>query len=120
MGDLSTHFSRWEFECPCGCGLDTVDYSLLAVLEDIRGHFDKPVTVTSGHRCEDYNTAVSGAGRSQHLWGRAADITVLGVNPQSVYAYLVLRYPGCYGLGDGSSFTHVDTRTDGPARWDYR
>jgi hypothetical protein len=29
MGDLSENFSRREFECSCGCGMDTVDAQLL-------------------------------------------------------------------------------------------
>ena len=76
MGDLSEHFSREEMACKCGCGLDTVDAELLSLLEKIRAHFDRPITINSGCRCEAHNRAVGGSKNSQHLIGRAADIVV--------------------------------------------
>lgn len=119
MGDLSTHFSREEFACQCGCGFDTVDSMLLSVLEDIRGHFDSPVTINSGCRCLDHNKAVgSKSNNSQHVKGRAADIVVGGTSPEDVQMYLLFRYPDMFGIGEYSTFTHIDTRSDGPARWE--
>ena len=118
MGDLTTHFSRQEFACKCGCGHDTMDFMTLTLLEDVREHFGNPITVHSAHRCEAYNRKVGGATDSQHLRGRAVDFTVAGVFPDEVYAYLVSRYPNAYGVGSYRSFTHFDTRSDGPARWE--
>jgi len=115
MGDISDHFSRSEFRCRCGCGKDTIDAGLIATLERVRDHFDVPIHVTSGNRCETYNTHVGGAPNSQHLVSRAADIQVSGVSPAAVYAYLAPFHEG--GLGGYPTFTHVDSR-DGVARWD--
>lgn len=112
---ISENFARSEFRCKCGCGLDTVDTELLRLLENIRAHFDAPITVTSSHRCESYNQVVGGASTSQHLYGRAADIVVEGVDP-SLVAELADQL-GAGGVGKYSSFTHVDSRTNGPARW---
>lgn len=118
MGDLSKNFSRAEFACRCSsCNFDTVDAELVAILQDVRDHFGAPVTITSGCRCALHNRAVGGGERSQHLYGRAADIVVTGVPAASVHAYLLARVPAVGGLGKYATFTHVDTRTNGPARW---
>jgi uncharacterized protein YcbK (DUF882 family) len=114
---LSQHFWRREFACKCGCGFDTVDAVTLDVLELVRMHFDAPVTITSGCRCPAHNEREGGSAGSQHMRGRAADIVVEGVAPAVVYAYLQRHWPDRLGLGRYPTFTHVDTRTDGPARW---
>lgn len=118
MTMLSKNFSRAEFECKCGkCGEDTVDAELIAVLQDVREHFGKSVKVTSGVRCEVYNKEVGGVSTSQHIRGRAADIQVKGIYPSTVFNYLDKKYAGKLGLGGYGSFTHVDSRTEGGARW---
>ena len=115
MGDLSLHFSRREFACPCGCGFDTVDHELIVILERIRAHFNLPVHVTSGCRCSAYNAVVGGARDSQHMRGRAADIH-LALPPDTVRAYLLAAYPERFGIGGYKTFTHIDTRGT-VARW---
>jgi hypothetical protein len=116
MGDLSEHFSREEFACSCGCGFDTVDTELLRILEVVRTHFDRPVTVNSACRCVDRNHAVGGSSNSQHLYGRAADIVVQGIDPSLVYE--LVDQMGIGGAGEYTTFTHIDSRTNGPARWE--
>ena len=117
MGDLSKHFSRSEFMCKCGgCTCDTVDAELIRVLEGIRRHFDKPVSITSGVRCKHHNKAVGGSEQSQHLLGRAADILVDGVSPKTVQEYINGKFEDWYGLGCYPFFTHIDTRRT-RARW---
>ncbi len=109
------YFSRWEFECHCQCGKDTVDYELADLLDTIRGHFGVPVKVISGHRCSQYNAYIGGAANSQHLVGKAADIKVQGVEPTVVadFAETLLKEGG---IGRYNSFTHVDVRSK-KARW---
>jgi uncharacterized protein YcbK (DUF882 family) len=116
MGDLSTHFSRREFACKCGCGFDTVDHELIEVLEDLREFLNAPVMIASGCRCFKYNLKIDGAHNSQHKLGRAADI-VTGVAPRIIYTYLDHRYPDIFGIGNYSKFTHIDTRSGNRARW---
>ncbi len=111
---LDTHFERAEFACKCGCGFDTVDAELLAILEDVRKHFGKPITVTSGCRCVHHNKTVNGAKQSQHIVGRAADFKVIGFLAQEVYDYLDPTHEG--GLELYETFVHVDTRNY-KARW---
>ena len=117
MGDISDHFNRYEFACRCGCGFDTVDAGLITALEEIRGHFGVPVTITSGCRCEAHNAAVGGSKGSQHRLGRAADFSVQGTPPEAVRAFLETAYPDSLGVGIYSSWTHVDSRNT-MARWD--
>jgi uncharacterized protein YcbK (DUF882 family) len=114
---LSKHFYRDEFACKCGCGFATVDVKLLELLEAVRGHFNAPVTVTSGCRCVDYNKKIGGSIRSKHMEGVAADIVVTGVDARDVYQFLS-DYTGDLwaGLGCYKTFTHVDARHD-LARW---
>ena len=49
------------------------------VLQPIRDHFDKSVTVNSGYRSPEVNTAVGGSKTSDHCKGQAADIEIAGV-----------------------------------------
>ena len=49
------------------------------VLDQIREHFGKPVTINSGFRGAKLNRAVGGSSRSQHCKGQAADIEIKGV-----------------------------------------
>lgn len=114
MGDLSPHFDRAEFRCPC-CNFDTVDAELLRILEVVRTHFDRPITVVSGCRCRSHNTAVGGSDNSQHLYGRAADIKVDGIMPSLVYE--LLDQMDVNGLGAYDSWVHLDTRSHEIARW---
>lgn len=126
MPQLSKHFRREEFHCT-GCtpanpcwrgGWDTVDAELVEILEKVRAFFEAPVLVSSGHRCPERNRAVGGVENSQHLLGRAADIKVVGIDPDQVWDFLRPWHEG--GLGVYDSFVHVDTRSDGPERWDRR
>ena len=111
---MSQYFKRKEFTCRCGCGFDTVDFELVEILEKVREHFDKPVTINSGCRCDTYNTVVGGKPGSQHRNGRAADIVVKDIDPSLVYE--LVDNLGVGGLGKYKSFTHIDTRS-GHARW---
>jgi uncharacterized protein YcbK (DUF882 family) len=116
MGDLSAHFSRSEFACKCGCGFDTVDVQLLEALEAVRQFYGLPVTINSACRCAKYNAKIGGSPKSQHLIGRAADITVRGMSPTAVANYLEQTFPDRYGIGRYSTFVHIDTRAT-PSRW---
>ncbi len=77
------YFKRSEFACKCGCGFDTVDAELLAILVNLRRHYGQPITIHSGCRCQKHNKAVGGVINSQHLIGRAADVTVKKCGPKN-------------------------------------
>ena len=117
MVDISTkHFDIREFSCKCGCGVTKPCSELFAVLELVRVHFNKPVTINSSYRCEKHNAEVGGAKNSKHKLGIAADIVVKGVEPKLVYQFIDATFPNSYGLGSYNSFTHIDVRPI-KARW---
>lgn len=45
------------------------------VLDPLREAWGKPITVTSGYRCQQLNKLVGGVATSMHLTGHAADIS---------------------------------------------
>jgi uncharacterized protein YcbK (DUF882 family) len=113
---LSTNFRVQEFACTDGSDPVFIDTELVNVLQKIRAHFGKAVTITSAYRTPGRNKAVGGETYSQHLYGRAADIKVKGITPQAVAAYAEKLLPNKGGIGTYSTFTHVDVRST-KARW---
>lgn len=113
---ISKNFHRAEVTCKCGCGQDTIDAEVMNVVQDVRDHFNAPVTITSGNRCFVYNFKVGGSKDSQHLLSKALDFKVRGFTSLQVLAYLETKYPGQYGIGIYETFIHVDVR-EFKARW---
>lgn len=113
---LSTNFRVKEFACTDGSDPIFVDTDLVNVLQKIRSHFGKSVTITSAYRTPARNKAVGGETYSQHLYGKAADIKVKGVTPKKVSEYAEKLLPKSGGIGTYGTFTHVDVRTN-KARW---
>ena len=113
---LSANFKVKEFACTDGSDPVFIDTELVQVLQKIRNHFGKAVTITSAYRTPGKNKAVGGTTYSQHLYGMAADIKVNGVTPKKVAAYAEKLLPGTGGIGIYKSFCHVDVRVT-KARW---
>lgn len=113
---VSTNFRVKEFACTDGSDPIFIDSDLVNVLQKIRAHFGKTVTITSAYRTPGKNKAVGGTAYSQHLYGRAADIKVKGVSPKKVAAYANTLLKNKGGIGTYSTFTHIDTRTT-KSRW---
>ena len=120
---LSPAFQVREFRCRDGSDAIMIDQTLVVLLQAIREHFGKPVTITSGYRTAAHNTAVGGAKSSQHLLGRAADIQVQDTDPLAVAAYAESLMPGWGGVGRypvkpgrARGWVHVDTRPN-KSRW---
>lgn len=120
---LAPDFKVRELRCRDGSDTVMVDETLTVVLQCIREHFGKPVTITSGYRTPAHNAKVGGAKSSQHLLGRAADIQVAGTSVEDVAAYTESLMPDWGGVGRypvkagrATGWIHVDTRAD-KARW---
>lgn len=133
MGDISKHFSRAEFACKCGCGLDNIDLRLMPILEMVRsynGHTS--LTPSSGCRCLSHNEKVQKennpgylpfGSQSKHLpdpqeEGMCHAVDVPVDDPVNVYNFLCSLLPGTYGIGLYPWGIHVDTRHM-MSRWDY-
>jgi zinc D-Ala-D-Ala carboxypeptidase len=84
------------------------------VLQPVREHFGKSVTVNSGYRSPESNAAVGGSKTSDHCKGQAADIEIDGIaNPDLAqwimdnldYTQLILEF---YTQGQpNSGWVHV-------------
>ena len=88
---LAPHFRVREFRCKDGSDPVFIDSALVELLERIREHFSKPVTITSAYRTPEHN-----AESLMPDWG--------GVG----------RYPVKAGRATG--WVHVDTRAT-KSRW---
>lgn len=113
---VSTNFRVKEFACSDGSDPIFIDTNLVNILQKIRTHFGKTVTITSAYRTPTKNKAVGGTTYSQHLYGKAADIKVKGVSPKTVAAYTNKLMPSSGGIGIYSTFTHIDVRST-KSRW---
>ena len=63
------------------------------VLQPLRDKLGKPITINSGYRCKELNTAIGGSRNSQHMEGKAADIKVEGVNIEELFQFIIRNIP---------------------------
>lgn len=122
---VRNNFTIKEFVCKCGCNTLKIDGELLDLVQAIRYDLGLPVNIVSAYRCANHNRRVGGAKKSQHLYGRAADIDIKdflyrGYTYQELYDIAVKN--GATGVGFYDTFIHVDTRPrkGAPAHWDNR
>jgi uncharacterized protein YcbK (DUF882 family) len=121
---LTKDFNRSEFDCNDGSVMPKevlMNVQKLAnQLQVLRDCLGVPITVNSGYRSTSYNKKIGGTLNSQHILGKAADITAKGYTPAQVYAKIEkLINSGDMlqgGLGLYSTFIHTDIRKT-RARW---
>lgn len=113
---LSDNFTVREFACQDGSDKVLIDTDLVAILQKIRDHLGKPITINSAYRTASHNRKVGGVSNSQHVKGTAADIVVSGIAPVEVAKYAEYIMPNKGGIGVYSGFVHVDVRTS-RSRW---
>ena len=118
---ITPNFSLHEFKCHEGTPypnkwVATRLRPLCELLEDIRDMFhDAPIKIVSGYRTPDYNKSIGGHENSQHMFGKAADISVKGVPSSKVRSEIKWHhtdgaFPMLHGLGRYDIFTHIDIR----------
>lgn len=61
------------------------------VLDPLRTAYGKPITVSSGYRCEKLNRLVGGVTNSDHLLGMAADLDVGSKEENKKLFQLILK-----------------------------
>lgn len=113
---VSMNFRVREFACADGTDPIFIDSELVSVLQKIRSHFGKAVTITSAYRTPQHNKSAGGTALSQHQYGKAADIKVSGVTPKKVADYAEKLLVNTGGIGRYDTFTHIDVR-ESKARW---
>lgn len=107
---MTDNFSSDEFECHCGCkGPLKIDTDFVDKLQIVRTYLGKPMYISSGVRCEDFNRLVGGVENSYHRLGLAADILC---SNSGVRARIVAKalYVGL-SVGVNKFFVHLDNRT---------
>lgn len=114
-GGSSVHFAKSEFKCKCGgkyCNgypAGTTNAKLLAILEKIRAHYGRPVTIRSGQRCNRHNANIGGAKNSAHKKGKAADIYIKGICDTASGRKQVVKLAYSYG----AKYAYANTRQMG-------
>lgn len=123
---MTKNFKRQEFDCKCGCKMPIEVYEnvikLAGNLQSLRDYLGRPIKINSAYRCPKHNKKIGGVETSQHILGKAADITIQSLKPIEVYAIIEdlidfgVMLQGGLGLYD--TFVHTDIRKT-RARWDY-
>ena len=115
MVDLSKNFSRYEVHCSCGCGASWVSPKLIEKLQHVRDVVGKPMTITSGVRCEAFNSSINGSLVSSHMpdadrMGLAVDIACTNSIDRYELVEVAQKFfkrIGIAGEGKGN-FVHLD------------
>ena len=87
-------------------------------LDPIREKFGKPITITSGYRCDKLNKLVGGKPNSQHLKGQAADL-VGDTNAKTKEIFEIAKQLGNFDQllfernSKGSIWVHISYKDSG-------
>lgn len=115
----SKYFQEHELACHCGCGTGSMDPELLALADRLREQFGSSLSANSAFRCQKHNDAEGGAKSSQHLLGRAMDISWGSMPGADKQKLLALAIPLFRGIGLHPQFLHVDNRLGPEALFFY-
>jgi len=115
MGDLSKKFSHYEVQCSCGYGASWVSPKLIEKLQHVRDVLGKPMTITSGVRCESFNKSINGSLVSSHMldadrMGLAVDIACTTSQARYEMADVAIKFFKRIGIAGEHSgnFIHLD------------
>ena len=113
---IAPHFNLSEFACPC-CQKVMLHPLLLSKLIALRTVLERPVSITSGYRCSNYNRKVGGVGNSYHCIGLAADIKVKDFNLITLLEICENIDFNGIGFYEKKNFLHLDVRPTIKTRW---
>ena len=115
MGDLSKNFSKLEVQCPCGCGANKISSVLIEKLQKVRNIIGTSIIITSGVRCEFYNTSIKASMNSSHIpdeheIGNAVDIACTNSKYRYELIQVAQKFFNRMGISGGSygGFVHLD------------
>ena len=94
MGDLSEHFSRWEFTCSDNCGANMPDMYLVECLEELRAKLNDyfnleeeiKIHVNSGCRCDNRHREIYRQLKQAPNWN-SQHLRRQGYKAADIYAY---------------------------------
>jgi hypothetical protein len=122
-----TWFNVVDFSCRCGCGRAEISPLLIPRLDRIRTRLERPMIVTSGFRCQEYNRKIGGG--PEHVRGLAADILC----PDGFFVYYLVHVAMVEGVPrigidanegafrENRAFVHIGIAVDlPPALWTYQ
>lgn len=120
MTKLSKNFSVDEFTLSREASKRGIDNSIPkelmpniqrlvdTVLQPLREHFKKPISITSGYRNPTVNLLAGGVPNSYHTKAQAADIVINGVATYDIVKALVeLNIPFDQAINEFNSWVHV-------------
>ena len=103
---VSRNFTLAEYRSKDNADLIVIHPSLILALQAIRDHTGRSVSINSGYRSPQHNTAIGGAPNSLHVKGMAADIVIRGMTPLEVAS--LAHDLGLGGIKAYPTFTHID------------
>jgi len=118
--NLTQHFTLEEFERSATATKNGIDNSIPQelipsiqnlceqVLEPLRQHIGKPITITSGYRSKELNNLIGGSPTSQHLTGQAADFVL----PSTALMHKCFTY-----IKENCTFDQLIWERSGTTKW---
>lgn len=117
---ISKDFNLQEFECTGKNHRHVrVDEKLVEKLQELRNILKTPLIINSAYRCPERNKQVGGAENSQHLYGKAVDVSIENIDASIETIAEIADELGFDGIGLYNTFIHLDVRGS-KARWNNR
>lgn len=107
--NLSKNFKVKEFICKDGSDLILIDEHLIEILQKLRDYKNTPIKIISGYRTASYNLKCGGATNSQHIKGRAVDISFINGDNLDIVKY-IRKCDLNMSIGLYDDYVHIDTR----------
>lgn len=118
---MAKYFDTDEITCRCcGEGEEIVSPILLDRLDALREMYGKPIYCSCVYRCPAHNEEVGGVSNSQHIYGTAADIFVMGDYHEFYNLVIESELFDAVGYYPDEEFVHVDVRDNGDSPNYYR
>lgn len=103
---LTKNFDSTEFKCSC-CGQVEINKTLIDKLQELRDYLKKPIYITSGYRCNEYNKKISKNTVGQHCTGEAVDIGLSSRHIRHKIIGFIIKQKFFKDIALGKDFIHL-------------